>query len=81
MAAAAVGTGIRRLALLLRAARERRMVLAMPVVGLAVAGLAIAYAEGSGKGSCEVLFSGQNALGPLIKHSAAATPWARCCCS
>lgn len=73
VAAAAVGVGIRRLALLLRSRVERRMVLAMPVVGLAVAGLAIAFAEGSGKATSEVLFSGQDALGPLIQHSAAYT--------
>jgi H+/Cl- antiporter ClcA len=73
VAAAALGVGIRRLALLLRSHVERRMVLGMPVVGLAVAGLAIAFAEGSGKATSEVLFSGQNALGPLIQHSAAYT--------
>jgi H+/Cl- antiporter ClcA len=73
VAAAALGVGIRRLALLLRSHVERRMVLAMPVVGLAIAGLAIAFAEGSGKATSEVLFSGQNALGPLIQHSAAYT--------
>ena len=73
VAAAALGVGIRRLALLLRSHVERRMVLAMPVVGLAVAGLAIAFAEGSGKATSEVLFSGQNALGPLIQHSGAYT--------
>ena len=73
VAAAALGVGIRRLALVLRSHVERRMVLAMPVVGLAVAGLAIAFAEGSGKATSEVLFSGQNALGPLIQHSAAYT--------
>ena len=49
------------------------MVLLTPVVGLAVAGLAIAYAAGTGKGSSEVLFSGQDALGPLINNSASYT--------
>jgi len=43
------------------------------VVGLAVAGLAIAFAEGTGKGSSEVLFSGQSALGPFITNSASYT--------
>jgi hypothetical protein len=38
--------------------------------GLIVAGLAIAYAEGTGKASSEVLFSGQSALGPLMANSA-----------
>jgi hypothetical protein len=40
------------------------------VAGLVVAGLAIAYAEGAGKSSSEVLFSGQSALGPLVTNSA-----------
>ena len=44
-----------------------------PVVGLAVAGLAIAFAAGTGKASSEVLFSGQSALGPLITNSASYT--------
>ena len=65
-----VGTAIRWLALLLRPHVERRMVLLTPVVGLAIAGLAIAFAEGTGKQSSEVLFSGQSALGPLITNSA-----------
>jgi hypothetical protein len=40
------------------------------VVGLAVAGLAIAFAAGTGKSSAEVLFSGQTQLGPLVTSSA-----------
>ncbi len=72
-AAAVLGTGIRRLALLLRSRIEPRMLAATPVAGLAVAGLAIAFAVGTGKGTSEVLFSGQTALGPLIQHSAAYT--------
>jgi H+/Cl- antiporter ClcA len=69
--AAALGSGIRWLALVLRPAIERRMLLATPVLGLAVAGLAIAFAAGSGHSSGQVLFSGQTALGPLITHGAA----------
>jgi hypothetical protein len=68
-----VGTGIRWLALFLRPHVERRIVLLTPVVGLAVAGLAIAFAEATGKGSSEVLFSGQSALGPFITNSASYT--------
>ncbi len=49
------------------------MVLLTPVVGLAVAGLAIAFAEATGKSSSEVLFSGQSALGPFIANSASYT--------
>jgi chloride channel protein, CIC family len=73
VAAALVGTGIHRLALVLRDHTERRMLLAMPLIGLAIAGLAIAYAAGTGKGSSEVLFSGQDALGPLIIHGSSYT--------
>jgi hypothetical protein len=67
------GSAIRWLALLLRPHVERRMVLVTPVIGLAVAGLAIAFAAATGKGSSEVLFSGQSALGPLVAHSASYT--------
>jgi hypothetical protein len=49
------------------------MLVLTPVVGLAVAGLAIAFAAGTGKGSSEVLFSGQSALGPFISKSATYT--------
>jgi H+/Cl- antiporter ClcA len=73
VAAAPLGSGIRRLALLLRPHVERRMVLVTPVLGLAVAGLAIAFAAGTGKSSSEVLFSGQSALGPFIGQSASYT--------
>lgn len=71
--AALVGSGIRWLALLLRPHVERRMVLLTPVVGLAVAGLAMAFVAGTGKSSAEVLFSGQNQLGPLVTSSASYT--------
>ena len=73
LAAAILGTGIRWLGLALRDRTERWTMLATPLVGLAVAGLAIAYAAGTGKGSSEVLFSGQNALGPLIDHASGYT--------
>jgi H+/Cl- antiporter ClcA len=71
--AAFLAVGIRRLALFLRPHVERRLVLATPVAGLAVAGLAIAFAAGTGKSSSEVLFSGQDALGPFITSSASYT--------
>jgi H+/Cl- antiporter ClcA len=70
LAAALLGSGIRWLALFLQARVTPRMIVLTPLVGLAVAGLAIAFAEGTGKGSSEVLFSGQSALGPLLAHSA-----------
>jgi len=73
VAAAVVATGIHRLALVLRDRTVRWTLLAGPVLGLAIAGLAIAYAAGTGKGSSEVLFSGQDALGPLIMHGSSYT--------
>lgn len=45
--------------------------LVLPAVGLAVAGLAIAFSQATDKGASEVLFSGQDALGPLVKNPAA----------
>jgi H+/Cl- antiporter ClcA len=73
LAAAIVGLGIHRLGLWMRTPVERRLLIAAPIVGLIVAGLAIAYFEGSGHPSSEVLFSGQADLGPLILHSSAYT--------
>ena len=72
-AAAVVSFGIRWLALFLRPHVERRLVLLTPLVGLVIAGLAIAFAEGTGKPSSAVLFSGQTALTPLLEHAASYT--------
>jgi H+/Cl- antiporter ClcA len=66
LAAAFVGTAIRSLALAIRPHVERRIVLATPVVGLAIAGLAIGFAEATDESSSLVLFSGQSALGPVL---------------
>jgi H+/Cl- antiporter ClcA len=71
VAAAFVGYGIKWLALLLRGQVERRLLLLTPLAGLAIAGLAIAYGEGSGHPASDVLFSGQSFIGPLITHAAA----------
>jgi H+/Cl- antiporter ClcA len=73
LAAALAGSGIRWLARYLKPYAQRWRLLAPPVAGLLVAGLAITYAEGTGKNTSEVLFSGQSALGPLITHSASYT--------
>jgi hypothetical protein len=70
VAAAFVGTGIRWLALLVRPHVERRTVLLTSVVGLAIAGLAIGFAEASDESSSLVLFSGQSALGPMLGNAA-----------
>jgi H+/Cl- antiporter ClcA len=72
-AAAVFSFGIRWLALFVRPHVEQRLLLLTPLAGLAIAGLAIAFAEGTGKPSSEVLFSGQTALPALLEHSAAYT--------
>jgi chloride channel protein, CIC family len=70
LAAAVVGTAIRRLGFQLQPIVERRKVLLTPVAGLAIGGLAILFAEVTGKGTDQVLFSGENGLAPLIQHAA-----------
>jgi len=73
VAAAVISFGIRWLALFLRPHVERRLVLLTPLAGLVIAGLAIAFAEATGKPSSAVLFSGQAALSPLLEHAASYT--------
>ncbi|MFF7844895.1 chloride channel protein [Streptomyces ossamyceticus] len=68
LSAAFAGAGIRWLAVRLKTHVERRRVPATVVMGLVVAGLAIAYAEGTGKAASDVLYSGQTALDPLLRH-------------
>jgi H+/Cl- antiporter ClcA len=70
VAAVILGSAIRWLGLFVRPYVERRLVLLTPLAGLTVAGLAIAYAESTGKSTSDVLFSGQAALPGLIDHSA-----------
>jgi H+/Cl- antiporter ClcA len=65
-----IGIAIRWLGRFLRPHIERRLLLLTPVAGLAIAGLAIAYASATGKSSSDVLFSGQSDLGPFIANSA-----------
>jgi H+/Cl- antiporter ClcA len=68
--AAVAGSGMRRLAVGLRGYVASPTLVALPLAGLAVAGLAIAFAAGSGKNVSLVLFSGQSSVGPLITQSA-----------
>jgi H+/Cl- antiporter ClcA len=68
--AAFLGRAVKSLALLIRPHVDRRRILLTPVLGLVIGGLAIGFAEATGKSSSEVLFSGQSALGPLIGRAA-----------
>ena len=68
--AALIGAAIRQLGLVLQPVVERRIVTLTPVVGLAVAGLAVAFAELTDKSSSEVLFSGQDNLPGLVEGAA-----------
>jgi hypothetical protein len=73
VAAALAGSAIQRGGRLLHGYADRRVPLVLPLAGLAVAGLAIGYAEGTGKPSSDVLFSGQAALPPLVQHASSYT--------
>jgi hypothetical protein len=68
LAAAVVGTAIRRVGLQLQPIVGRRKALT-PVLGLAVGGLAAIFTAVTGKGTNQVLFSGQNDLPSLIQHA------------
>ncbi|WP_406306848.1 chloride channel protein [Streptomyces sp. NBC_00879] len=70
LSAALLGAGIRWLAVRLKTHVERRRVAATVGMGLVVAGLAIGYAESTGKPATDVLYSGQVALNPLLSQSA-----------
>jgi H+/Cl- antiporter ClcA len=69
VAAAPVGSGIRWLGRLLHEYAERWTLAFLPLAGLVVGGLAVGYAEATGKASTDVLFSGQSALPNLIDHA------------
>ena len=68
--AAIAGSGIRRLALLLQPIVERRMLLLTPVVGVGIGVLVFVFVQATDKGAENVLFSGQDQLGPLIDGAA-----------
>ncbi|SEG76514.1 H+/Cl-antiporter ClcA [Actinacidiphila yanglinensis] len=66
LVAALLAAGVRWLARWLLRYVERQRLLLTVVLGLLVAGLAIAYAQGSGKSAKDVLYSGESAMGPLL---------------
>jgi H+/Cl- antiporter ClcA len=69
LAAGLLGTGFRRLGLLLLPVVERARFVVTPLIGLGVALLAVAFVEGTGKSLSYVLFSGQTSLAPLIENA------------
>lgn len=70
LAAAVVGTAIKRSALLLRPVVASRRLWLTPLVGAGVAIAAIVFGHFSDHGAGQVLFSGENALAPLIENAA-----------
>ena len=73
VAAALAGSATRWLGRLLHRYADRQTLIITPLAGLAVAALAIIYAESTGKPSSQVLFSGQAGLPPLVQHAATYT--------
>jgi H+/Cl- antiporter ClcA len=73
IAAAPVGAGIRWLGRILHPYAERWTLLLLPAAGLVIGGLAVIYAEATGKAGTDVLFSGQTALPHLIEHASSYT--------
>jgi H+/Cl- antiporter ClcA len=61
---------LRWLATRIRDGIHSHLVLATPLLGLGMAGLAIGYAEATDHSSSDVLFSGQTALTGLVQHAA-----------
>ncbi len=71
-AAIAVGTYvIFRLGRLAQRVATPRPFVILPIVGLLVAGLGIAFSQTTDHGVNQVLFSGQDAIGPLVANPAA----------
>src|SRR3954462_12163887 len=65
-----LGRGIQVFARAIRAHVERRMLLLMPVLGLLIGGLAIAFAQATDHTASNVLFSGQEDLPSLLSGAA-----------
>jgi len=67
--AAIVGTAIKRVSLVLQPAVARRRMLVTPILGALVAVAAIGFDQATDHGVDQVLFSGENALAPLIRNA------------
>jgi H+/Cl- antiporter ClcA len=69
LASAPLAIAIRRAAVLLRGVIQRQPLLWTPAAGLLVAAAAAIFSQVTGKGTADVLFSGQNQLAPFITHA------------
>jgi H+/Cl- antiporter ClcA len=67
--AAVLGTGIRRLALALEPLVQQHRILLTPLAGLGVGLAAVAYGTLTDGAVSDVLFSGEDTLGPLLQHA------------
>lgn len=70
LAAAIAGALLYRIARTVRAFVQPRMVTLVPVVGLAIAGMAVIFTETTNRSASDVLFSGQSEIGPLLLNGA-----------
>jgi len=70
LAAAVIGTAIKRPALLLQPIVERQVLVLTPVAGFGIGAAAVIFGELTTHSSSEVLFSGQDALPNLIEGAA-----------
>jgi H+/Cl- antiporter ClcA len=65
-----IGRGIQLIALALQPRVEARRLIAMPLLGLLMGGLAVGFAEATDHEASDVLFSGQDALPGLLTGAA-----------
>jgi H+/Cl- antiporter ClcA len=69
-AASVVAIAIRWMALRLQPIIERQMFVLQPVAGLGIGVCALVFAEATGRGTSQVLFSGETTLAPLVQNAA-----------
>jgi len=70
LAAALLGPVILRLSLSVHRYAEKWSMIVLPLAGVAVAVLTIIYTQATGKPASDMLFSGENSIGPLVDHAA-----------
>jgi H+/Cl- antiporter ClcA len=68
--AALLGPAILAMCLWVQRYAEKWVMIVLPLAGVAVAALTIIYTQATGKPSSDVLFSGENGMGPLVDHAA-----------